>query len=172
MQRPIQPIYIPHLLKGPDKSRTIEINDYLSELDTLTPVKGRIHVRHRGNFLEVSAQAETITTLICHRCLQNYNTRIQVDTSEFIWLQEPRPEDYADEVEVGLDELFETLPPQGHFESDKWIYEQLCLAMPQRQLCDADCAGIVNPTASTDDALPVNDQRWAALSTLKQQLSD
>ncbi len=172
MQRPIQRIYIPHLVKAPGKTRTLEVNDYLSDLSTLTPVKGRIQVQHRGNFLEVSAQAETITTFTCHRCLQNYNMRIKVDTSEFIWLQEPEPEIYAEEVEVGLDELVETLSPQGHFDPTVWLYEQLCLAMPQRQLCDQACEGISHPIASDDDASIDTDQRWAALSALKQQLSD
>ncbi|MDV3352310.1 DUF177 domain-containing protein [Leptolyngbyaceae cyanobacterium CCMR0082] len=168
----MQRIYIPHLIKDPSKTRIIEVDDYLSDLETLTPVKGRIQIQHRGNFLEVSAQAETIATLTCHRCLQNYNARIQVDTSEFIWLQELQPESYAEEVEVSLDDLVETLPPQGHFEPAKWLYEQLCLAMPQRQLCDQSCEGIPNPVASSDDASAETDQRWAALSALKQQLSD
>ncbi|MEM7063256.1 MAG: YceD family protein [Cyanobacteria bacterium P01_B01_bin.77] len=168
----MQRIYIPHLLKDPGHTRIIEMDDYLNDLETLTPVKGRIQIQHRGNFLDVSAQAETITTLTCHRCLQNYNTRLQVDTSEFIWLQEPQPAVYADEVEVGLDELVETLSPQGHFEPAEWLYEQLCLALPQRQLCDQSCEGIVNPLASSDDDAVTADQRWAALSALKQQLSD
>lgn len=166
----MQRIYIPHLVNDPGKARTLEVNDYLSGLDTLTPVKGRIQIEHRGNFLDVVAQAETIATLTCHRCLKNYNARIQVDTSEFIWLQEPQPETYAEEVEVGLDELIETLPPQGHFDPGKWLYEQLCLAVPQRQLCDQACEGITNPLAS--DVAETTDQRWSALSALKQQLSD
>ena len=162
MQRSIQRIYIPHLAKDPRKTRTIEFDDYLSTLDTLTPVKGRIQVQHRGNFLEVLALAETIVTLTCHRCLQNYNARIQVDTSEFIWLQERQPEAYAEEVEVSLDELVETLPPEGHFEPAEWLYEQLCLALPQRQLCDQACEGSLNPVAS-EDAEPEIGQRWAGL---------
>ena len=169
----MQRIYIPHLVKDPDKTRRIQVDDYLADLETLTPVKGQIQIQHRGNFLDVSAQAETIATLTCHRCLQNYNARIQVDTSELIWLQEPQPEAYSEEVEVGLDELVETLSPQGHFEPDTWLYEQLCLAMPQRQLCDQGCEGIVNPVASSEEeAQSETDQRWAALSALKQQLSD
>ena len=168
----MQRIYVPHLLKAPGNTRTIEVDDYLSDLETLTPVKGSIQVQHRGNFLEVSAQTETITTLTCHRCLQNYNTRIQVDTSEFIWLQDPQPEAYAEEVEVGVDELVETLSPQGHFDPAAWLYEQLCLAMPQRQLCDQACEGITNPVASSEDSSGATDHRWAALSALKQQLSE
>ncbi|MBT9312105.1 YceD family protein [Leptothoe kymatousa] len=167
----MQRIYIPHLVKDLDQTRTIEVEDYLSDLDTLTPVKGRIRIQHRGNFLDVAVQAETITTLTCHRCLQNYNTRIQVDTSEFIWLQEPLTEQHAEEVEVSLEDLVETLSPQGHFEPAKWLYEQLCLAMPQRQLCDQACEGIANPLA-TDSGDAPTDQRWAALSSLKQQLSE
>lgn len=167
----MQRLYIPHLLKNPDKVRVIDVDDYLRDLETLTPVKGRIQIQHRGNFLEVSAQAEAITTLACHRCLQNYNARIRVDTSEFIWLQEPQPDVYAEEMEVGFDELVETLSPQGHFDPAEWLYEQLCLAMPQRQLCDSMCEGIANPVASQD--LPSKtDQRWAALSALKQRLPD
>ena len=130
----MQRLYIPHLVKDPSKTRIVEVDDYLRDLDTLTPVKGRIQIQHRGNFLEVSAKAEAIVTLTCHRCLQNYNARIQVDTSEFIWLQDPEPEIYAEEVEVGVDELIETLPPQGHFDPARWLYEQLCLALPQRVL--------------------------------------
>ncbi|MEM9805024.1 MAG: YceD family protein [Cyanobacteria bacterium P01_D01_bin.56] len=169
----MQRIYIPHLAKDPGQTRKIQVNDYLSNLETLTPVKGQIQIQHRGNFLDVSAQAEAITTLTCHRCLQNYNTRIQVDTSEFIWLQEPQPDAYDEEVEVSLEDLVETLSPQGHFEPAKWLYEQLCLAMPQRQLCDQACEGIANPLASDKgSSTAVTDQRWAALSALKQQLSD
>ena len=165
----MQRLYIPHLVKDPSKTRIVEVDDYLRDLDTLTPVKGRIQIQHRGNFLEVSAKAEAIVTLTCHRCLQNYNARIQVDTSEFIWLQDPEPEIYAEEVEVGVDELIETLPPQGHFDPARWLYEQLCLALPQRQLCDQTCGGIINPVAHGQTP---TDQRWAALSALRQQRSD
>ncbi|MEM6427317.1 MAG: YceD family protein [Cyanobacteria bacterium P01_D01_bin.128] len=167
----MQRLYIPHLAKDPSRTRIVEVEDYLRDLDTLTPVKGRMQIQHRGNFLEVSALAETIVTLTCHRCLQNYNARIQVDTSEFIWLQDPEPEVYAEEVEVSVDELIETLPPQGHFDPAKWLYEQLCLALPQRQLCDQTCGGIVNPAAA-DHGQTSTDRRWAALSALRQQLSD
>ena len=78
----------------------------------------------------------------------------------------------ADLKKYSFDELVETLPPQGHFEPAKWLYEQLCLAMPQRQLCDQACEGIVHPSRSATKAATETDQRWAALSALKQQLSD
>jgi len=162
----LQPIYIPHLEKTPDRSRVIDLDDNIKGLETLTPVKGRLIIEHRGNFLEVSAAAKAIMTLACDRCLQNYNSRVEVDASEFIWLQDETSEDYALEREVAVDDLVETLPPQGHFDPQAWLYEQFCLALPQRQICDEACAGI--QTQATEPT--VTDARWSALSALKQQL--
>ncbi|MBE9060242.1 DUF177 domain-containing protein [cf. Phormidesmis sp. LEGE 11477] len=160
-------IHIPQILNAPDKTISIDVAEHLLDLETLTPVKGELSVRHRGTFLEVSATANAIMTLECDRCLQSYNTRIQIDTSEILWLEEPAPVESSQE-EVELEDLVESLPPQGYFKPDEWLYEQMCLAIPQKQICTAECKGIEitnNPPAKIDD-------RWAALSMLRQQLSE
>lgn len=162
-------IHIPQLINAPDKTLTVEVDEHLSSLETLTPVKGEISVAHRGTFLEVKAQARAIMTLECDRCLQSYNTRIQVDTSEILWLEEPVVDDDVLEKEVELEDLVESLPPNGYFKPDEWLYEQMCLAIPQKQICNQDCQGIEitsNPPEQTID------HRWAALSSLKQQLAE
>jgi uncharacterized protein len=167
----MEAIYIPHLIKAPEQTEVIQVNEFLPNLDTLTLIRGRIRVTHRGNFLEVSAQAETIITLTCHRCLQQYNHRLAVATSEIIWLDETadQPDDGPLEREVALEDLLETLSPQGYFHPDEWLYEQLCLEIPQRQLCDQHCKGI--QTATPPNASEkLTDQRWASLEALKKQL--
>ena len=163
-------IHIPQLLNAPNKTVAIDVDERLSGLDTLTPVKGEMSVSHQGTYLEVKGQAGAIMTLECDRCLQSYNTRVQVDTTELVWLEEP-PEEDAVEKEVDLEDLVESVSPSGHFKPDEWLYEQMCLAVPQKQICSADCKGIAfdNPEPSEDE--PV-DHRWAALSSLKQQLAE
>lgn len=167
----MEAIYIPQLTKLPAQTAVLQVEEFLPGLETLTPVRGRIRVQHHGNYLEVSAQAEAIVTLTCHRCLQQYNHRLVVDTSEMIWLDESadKPYDGPLEREVALEDLMETLPPQGYFHPSEWLYEQLCLEIPQRQLCDAQCAGI--ETATTPSASEqASDRRWASLEALKKQL--
>jgi uncharacterized protein len=115
------------------------------------------------------AKAETIVTLTCHRCLQQYNHRLSVETSEIIWLslsaQEMNPDHLAEEV--ALEDLVETVSPQGYFDPQDWIYQQLCLALPLRQLCSGDCQP---PQATqTEKNDEIIDGRWAALKALKQQ---
>ena len=162
-------IHIPQLLNAPNKTIALEIAERLPHLDTLTPVKGELSVTHRGTFLDVKAQASAIMTLECDRCLQSYNTRIQVDASEILWLEEPVQEIDDLEKEVELEDLVESLPPQGYFKPDEWLYEQMCLAIPQKQICNADCSGI--EIKNNPPAVEV-DHRWAALSSLKQQLPE
>ncbi|MGK7934392.1 MAG: DUF177 domain-containing protein, partial [Xenococcaceae cyanobacterium] len=101
----MEAIYIPQLLKLPGRKEEIKFQDSISGLDTLTPVKGVMSIRHGGTFLEVLAQAETIVTLTCDRCLQNYNHRLSIDTSEIIWLEEEKAteDSFLSEKEVSLE---------------------------------------------------------------------
>lgn len=163
-------IYIPQLTKLPQQTEVLQFQEFLPGLETLTPVRGSIKVQHHGTYIEVSVQAETIVTLTCHRCLQQYNHRLTVNTSEMIWLDEAAEQPYNGplEREIALEDLVEALPPQGYFYPSHWLYEQLCLAIPQRQLCDAQCAGIQTTTQTGSEQ--VTDRRWASLEALKKQL--
>ncbi|HEY9877567.1 MAG TPA: YceD family protein [Leptolyngbyaceae cyanobacterium] len=167
-------LYIPNLLQSPDKTRVIEIETYFPELETLTPVRGQVKVTHQGTYLDVQGTGEAIITLTCDRCLQNYNHRLLVSPREMIWLQDgSEDEEFIPlEREVAVDDLVESLPPDGYFSADTWLYEQLCLALPQQQICSEACEGI---PLSNHSSTQVNDQvdhRWAALAQLKTYLPE
>ena len=159
-------LYLPHLLKTPERRQTVTVETHFPELATLMPVRGSVTVRHGQTFLEVQGQGETIVTLTCDRCLQQYNHRLTVEAEELIWLEDQAAADLPLEQELSPEELVETLSPDGHFDPENWLYEQLCLALPQRQLCDNQCPGI--PLAVTPT--PLVDHRWAALAALQTQI--
>lgn len=165
----IEAIYIPRLLKAPEKSEQIQLQTFIPGLETLTPVRGTMAVTHCETYLQVSAHAETIKTLICDRSLQQYNQRLVVNTSELIWLKiHPENEEpIHKEMEVSVEELTESLPAQGYFDPQSWLYEQFCLQMPIRQLSSESTAGEYD----YNDTPPL-DQRWAALAALKEKLPD
>ncbi|HEY9907425.1 MAG TPA: YceD family protein [Thermosynechococcaceae cyanobacterium] len=166
----MQAIYIPQLTKAPQSTTEIDFSEVIPDLETLTPVQGRIQVTHQGNYLKVTAQAETIVTLTCDRCLQQYNYRLKIAPSELIWLSDTGQPDEIEllDQEITTDDLVETLSPKGFFDPTTWIYEQLCLELPQKKLCEPDCPGI-QLSSETTGAI---DQRWSSLASLKQQLSD
>jgi len=165
----MEAIYIPSIAQKPQATELIEFEEFISDLETLMPVKGSLRVTHQGNYLEVKGKAETIVTLTCDRCLNQYNHRLVMDASELIWLKEPTKvtEFLALEVEGNLEDLVETLPRDGYFKGKEWIYEQLCLAIPPRQLCDNNCPGIIIKDTGETTLI---DKRWSALEALKKQL--
>jgi uncharacterized protein len=168
----MEPTYIPHLANRQDRTLEIIVDCTFPDLETLTPVRGKIRVEHKGNYLDVSAKAETIVTISCYRCLQQYNHRINLTTQESIWLDPDAGLPYDGPLEREMDEdMMESLPPDGHFKADEWLYEQICLSIPQRQLCDRDCQGIAHQ-ANPEPIAPqvASDLRWGALGNLKQQL--
>ena len=162
-------IFIPRLLKAPQQQERFVFAENLTDLETLTPVRGEMAIAHRQTYLEVSAQAETIVTLSCDRCLQHYNARLKVNRTELIWLHSNQAEDLPPEREVALEDLDESLDPHGYFDPESWLYEQFCLEMPLRKVCDPQaCPGA--ETTSEDSSTPQIDSRWAKLADLKQQL--
>jgi uncharacterized protein len=165
-------IFIPQLIQAPERTEEIQVQEFLPGLDTLTPVRGTLRVRHCGNYLEVKAKAETIVTCTCCRCLKQYNHRLLFDTNEIIWLDEAANEfdNLPLEREVAVEDLVESLLPQGYFYPSEWLYEQMCLEIPPRQICDENCAGIEATTKSTVSENPLVDKRWASLEALKKQL--
>lgn len=169
----MQRIYIPGLLKCPEGKLRIEVDQYLDGLDSLMPVQGWMKMIHQGSYLEVKAIAETIVTLKCDRCLQQYNYRLRAKAKELIWL-DPNADTLNDnlplEREVPLEDLVETLSPQGHFDPETWLYEQLCLRLPHRQLCDKGCPGIEVKEEAGEIVETLVDARWSALANLKDQL--
>ncbi|WP_159784890.1 YceD family protein [Sodalinema gerasimenkoae] len=164
----MESIYVPSLLKAPQKTEVIDFKQFIPELETLMPVRGTVSVAHEGTYLQISATLEAIVTLTCDRCLQQYNHRLNISPEEVIWLDvnAGRVDDLPLEQEVLSEELTESLHPEGHFDPQDWVYEQLCLALPHRKLCRQDCGGIDVETATP----PIIDRRWAALQDLKGKL--
>jgi uncharacterized protein len=167
-------IFIPQLTKVPERTEEIQVQEFLPGLETLTPVRGTLRVKHQGSYLEVSAQAEAIITCTCNRCLQQYNYRLLINTEEVIWLDAAanQVDGFPLEREVAMEDLLETLAPDGYFYPHEWLYEQVCLELPQRQLCDLNCAGILDTlVSSSEEKVPQPiDSRWASLESLKKEL--
>lgn len=163
----MEKIFIPQIARAIDATESFEFKELIAGLETLTPVQGVITIRHLGSFLEVSAQAHTIITLTCDRTLVQFNYRLAIDTSEMIWLAEPLPEsDYPKEREIETGDLVESLSPNGYFDPEIWLYEQLTLAIPYPKIApDAPALDFVDQEPDSESVTV--DKRWQILSSLQ-----
>ena len=156
--------------------RLWEVDDYLSDLPSLTPVRGTIEAEHRGNVLAVQGSLSTIVTMICDRCLNQFNQQLISQTDELIWLGDDLP---TEEQILGSGELdpmeglVERLDPRGAFDPQQWAFEHLNLQMPVVNRCPGDCPGPCGlPRSRSDDTAPGSDPRWDALKQLQISQGD
>jgi uncharacterized protein len=130
-------------------------------LETLTPVRGWLRLRHHGKALEVEGHAAAIVTLCCDRCLQHYNHPLEIQERELIELR--GEEGDGPDPPEGPSPLDERLDPAGCFDPERWLFEQLSLALPLVNRCGTDCPG---PDRWCSEERR-EDPRWAALRTLR-----
>ncbi len=153
------------IVQAPNHIVVVELEQPITDFPSLVPVQATVTVAHRTTFLEARGTAATIVTLTCQRCLRHYNYRHQIDFEEILWIDanaEAEPESF----DISPDDLTERIAPNGIFDVEDWVYQHLWLLMPQKQVCEADCPGIL-PTNTEETAL---DSRWATLKNLQDHL--
>lgn len=179
MAEPLRPICLAEL-RLLAQGQSWQVDQPIAGLDSLTPVQGSIQACHHRTALEITATAETIITLCCDRCLQHYNHALRVEVHELVELRgegsgSGERLDHAclgvaggDLESIRLDglaggqDLDDRLDPNGSFDPEHWLFEQLSLQLPLVNRCGDDCPG---PARWSSDPVGV-DPRWAALASL------
>ncbi len=154
----LRDIYIPDLLRCDHHTLKIEFKEYFDDLETLAPIEGRARVYHGGSFLEIVVEAKAIMTLTCDRTLVRFNHKLTINTKDIVVLAEPV--ELPRELELSLEDLTESYPPNGTFPLKFWIYEQLCLAIPFPAIAPDASPWQSQPQPETPD------HRWDALKNL------
>ncbi len=101
----------------------------------------------------------------CYRCLDDAVLELSISAREY---QATNPE--------GSDELRTPYVVDDNLDLAGWARDAVALALPDKILCRADCAGLcpvcgknLNNEPHTHDEQPT-DSRWAALEALREKL--
>lgn len=141
------------------------VDQAIADLESLTPVRGHIHATHLESALDVSTEAETIVTLCCARCLQQFNHPLRVEVREMIELRGCAPSTAEGALAPVEGDLDDRLDPSGSFDPERWLFEQLSLRLPLVNRCGEHCPG----PSSWGSSPAAPDPRWAALRELSPQ---
>jgi uncharacterized protein len=101
----------------------------------------------------------------CYRCLENAVLELSLAGREY---QATNPE--------GSDELRTPYLVDGNLDLTAWARDTVALALPDKILCRADCAGLCPVCGKNLNLEPHTheeehgDSRWAALEALREQL--
>lgn len=124
-------------------------------------VDGKAHVRGRIN-------ADLL--LSCMRCLEPIEKHVDVVFDDIFVDASEEPK--ADEIEVGIDQLDESLVMDGKIDIAEVVREQLLLTLPYQVFCREDCKGLCPKCGENLNLIDCKcadneiDPRWAALKNL------
>ena len=122
------------------------------------------------------ARVSTIVTLRCDRCLNHFNQAFEAEAHELLELvgshASPAPSSGTglpggpiDPTELlpAADDLDDRLDPEGVFDPERWLFEQLSLRLPLVNRCGPGCEGPITWSSPETGG----DPRWAALRRLQ-----
>lgn len=165
MSEMLRPLPLSELRLRAD-GRHWRVDQAIAGLESLTPVQGEIQALHHGTALEISGWAETIVTLRCDRCLQHFNHQLRAQVRELVELRGSGAVEADAEIDLllasGGEDLDDRLDPNGVFDPEHWLFEQLSLRLPLVNRCGEACPG---PDRWSSEP-PLGDPRWAALAGL------
>ena len=145
------------------------------EFDFPAPVKTRLRVFRIGEFIEVDGVFETVTQLVCSRCLKEYDTQLASKIALTYTREnlENRADLSRDEIELSPEDAGLITFSGDRIDLREGVQEQVVMALPVRPLCRKDCKGLC-PQCGADlnhgdcgcDQAPLN-PRFSALKNLK-----
>jgi len=161
MAVPLGPVAVQDLLTS-EAGTSWQVDQPIAGLDTKGPVRGTVSARPDGPLLRVEADLRASVSLRCDRCLQTYAQPLRALVKERLAVGGSAQE-LAEALDFDAEGFSEQLDPDGCFDPQQWVYEQLSLQLPLVNRCGPDCPG----PASWGTAEPQTDPRWAALRSLQ-----
>ncbi len=107
----------------------------------------------------------------CTRCLVPITKPVNIVFDDIF--VDASEESRVDEIEVGIDELDESLAIDGKIDIAEVVREQLLLALPDQVLCKEDCKGLCPKCGANRNLIDCScaeneiDPRWEALKGFK-----
>ena len=161
MADPLRPVPIQELTSL-EQGLHWQVNQMVDGLESIEPVVGQLHASLQGPVIAVSGEARTAVTLCCDRCLRPFAHALAFKAEERIGLG-GSADDIAEALEFDAEGMAEQLDPQGSFDPERWIYEQLTLQLPVVNRCGSSCPGPL----SWGHGETITDPRWAGLKRLQ-----
>lgn len=165
------------------KSEGLEI-DIIKEMDLTgdegsqkSPVKALLYAKKDGSSVFIKGRAEATITLMCGRCLKDFQLEIDTDI-DISFLPETSLAGTNEKYRLSKKELETGFYRNDEIDVFDLIREQIAINIPMKQLCSEDCAGLCDACGSNLNIRSCNckknniDDRWASLKSLLIERKD
>tara|TARA_B100000700_G_C14736173_1_gene710776 strand:+ start:44 stop:577 length:534 start_codon:yes stop_codon:yes gene_type:complete len=150
---------------------------YLDKLPSISPIEGTIKVEIIESLLNVKGEIEAKIKLNCDRCMDEYIEILKCKTSEKIMVNKDLEDLDSLNSSHSYNDLVDFIDPEGEFDPNNWVFEQLSLQIPILKICGKDCRGPLirkekgdfNQNPNQSNLQTKLDPRWSPLKKLLKQ---
>lgn len=153
---------------------TVEANRIDVEGESLTlmaPVEFSGEIFREGEKAIMSGNLKAVASFECTRCLTPFDMDLNISFRAVFVSSDSEPD--APEIELGEDELDESVVEGGQIDLNDVVREQLLLALPEKNFCRDGCQGLCVKCGENLNLIDCKcadedvDPRWAALKNLR-----
>lgn len=114
-----------------------KIDVEFDEFSVRDKVEGNLTFQLTGNFIIVSGSFKAPVTLLCGRCVKNYNSEISGEIDEVIEINN-HPE-YQLETELTMDSSHELVKIDEQIDVIDYLRQYVILNIPNKKVCSENC---------------------------------
>ncbi len=133
-------ISIDELENSADKTLNLTFEDFISEINCVTPIHADIVIRSLGEFIEAKGHVSGTVKLECDLCLKEFDYNLDFDIDE-LFAKNSLLEEYGQELELKDGQFVTDLDGSDEIDIYDLLYQSVILNLPNKKVCGINCKG-------------------------------
>ncbi len=133
-------VSIEDLENSGDKSLNITFDDYIEEINCVTPVQAAITLKSLGEFIEAKGHVSGVVKLECDLCLKEFDYSLDFDIDE-LYAKNSLLDEYGQELELKDGQFVTDLNGADEIDIYDLLYQSVILNLPNKKVCGINCNG-------------------------------
>lgn len=133
-------IAIEDIENAPDSSLSFDFCEIIPDLENNKEVKGFFEVFSNGASIEVKGNVKTTLTLVCDRCLDEFESEIEAEIDE-VFVKDDVFDYSKHEIELKNDNFVVELNGETEIDITDLVYQSIIMNIPTKKICRHACEG-------------------------------
>ena len=136
-------VSIEDLENSGDKSLNITFDDYIEEINCVTPVQAAITLKSLGEFIEAKGHVSGVVKLECDLCLKEFEYNLDFDIDELYAKHSliEGSDESGQEIEIKDGQFVTDLNGEDEIDIYDLLYQSVILNLPNKKVCGINCNG-------------------------------
>lgn len=143
-----------------------EFHEFMEEFGA--EISADLQLKSLGQFIEITGKAQGNLKLICDRCLNEYEYKLNINIEE-TFAKQSLQDEYSQEFELQRGQFIIDLNGEKEIDIYDLLYQSVILALPNKKVCGINCN---EDMFMSDENYHVQDSRMDVFKNIKIERQD